>query len=170
MKLKKWYKLWSNLYEIENELLFKIDEIINLNTKVFKKSYNEWYFFVNKEIYEVKLQKSNNKYGITFVQTGISGEQTSDITDKNVPFKVMDGIAVILKKVIEEENPLEIEFSVYNNIKKANIFKKVIKNIIKKHNIFSNYKLIINKANNLPYELPDDMIVKGVKFNLRRNI
>ena len=170
MRLKKWYKIWSNIYKInETELIYKIDEIISLNTKVFKKSYNEWYFFVNKELYEVRLQKNNNKYIVTFVQTEISGEETSDITDKNVPFKVMDGIAVILKKLIEEENPLEIKFSVYNNIKKANMFKKIVINVIKKHNIFSNYKLITGKADNLLYKLPNDMNIEGIKFTLKRS-
>ena len=68
MKLKKWYSLWSNIYKInESKLIFKINKIIDLNTKVFKKSYNEWYFFVNKELYEVKLQNNNNKYNVTFV-------------------------------------------------------------------------------------------------------
>lgn len=80
----------------------------------------------------------------------------------------MDGIAVILKKLIEGENPLEIEFSVYNNIKKANMFKKILTNVIKKHNIFSNYKLIIGKADNLLYKLPDGMNIDGIKFTLKR--
>jgi hypothetical protein len=171
MRLNQYYKWWNTIYESNVE--DRIDEVIDLSTKVDRISDNEWCFWIGTDLYIVRIGKrGKDHYELSFVHKDIeSKEETSNVVDKLTPFSVMDGVVVVMKKVIEEKQPRIIEFSVFGDKKKYDMFKKIMSHIMKKFkDIFGIYKVKESTANFPVYgTLPDELKnLKGIKFELTR--
>jgi hypothetical protein len=167
MRLQEYYKFWS---AVDNDFESRVDEVIDMSTKVFKKSDSEWYFWVSKDLYIVRIhRKSNDVYHLSFSYNDPTGSELSSITNKHTPFNVMDGVAVVIKNVIDSLNPKIIEYHVFAEKRKIDMFKRVTKYIIDKFENFSKYRLSTRNIE-LPYELPDDVVgrLKGTEFTLTR--
>jgi len=172
MRLQQYYKMWSQLYESNIEK--NIDEVLDLNTKVKRISHMEWYFWVKNDLYVVKIGKrGKSHYELSFIHKDIeSKEETSNLTNKHTPFSVMDGVAVVMKELIEERRPQTIEFSVFGEDKKIKMFKKIMNLILKKYkDIFGDYKVKEGIAKlPLDYGLPKELLqVTGIKFLMKRD-
>lgn len=151
-----------------------INEVINLTTKVKRKSDSEWYFWVDIDLYVVKIGKrDSNHYELSFIHKDIeTKEETSNLTHKHTPFHVIDGIIVVMKEFIEENKPKSIEFSIYGDKKKAVMFKSIMEYVSKKHkDIFGAYK-VKESETSLPmeYDFPEKLrnTLKGVKFTMEK--
>jgi hypothetical protein len=166
MRLKEYIKYWSTIERMdEDELIYQIEEVLDLKTKVKRDNSGEWYFWVDDDLYTVRVGKmAEGHYMISFVYNEPSGE-VSSITDKGTPFRVLDGVAVVIKEFIEESDPIIIEFTTYAK-KKASIFKKIIKMALKKHrNIFGSFDVTEEKVS-----LRYGRHYEGVKFLLVKKI
>jgi len=176
MRLKQYYKMWSKLYEWDEEtIIWNIDESVNLTTKVMKKSDRKWHFWVKNDLYIVNvMEKVPSHYELSFFHKDVYGNEISSITNKNTPFSVMDGVAVAMKNLIEIKNPKIIEFNVFGEDKKVRMFRKIMDMVIKKHSdIFGNYKISSKETKIvLPYnDTPEELLknLKGTKFIMERN-
>ena len=174
MRLKQYYKMWSTLYELE-DIELSLNETINLKTIVKKKG-NEYYFWVDKDLYIVRVMKKDNSdsshYELSFVYKDIENqEETSSLTKKNQPFRVMDGVVTTMKMFIKEKKPKVIEFNVYGNEKKTKMFERIINLVVRKYkSIFGMYSIKRSKTKlNLPYDMPDDIDdIIGIKILMKR--
>jgi hypothetical protein len=171
MRLNQYYKWWNTIYEYDVE--DRIDEVVDLSTKV-ERIYDEWYFWVGIDLYVVRIDnKGKDHYELSFIHKDIETKyETSNLTNKHTPFSVMDGIAVCLVNLIKEKQPRTIEFSVFGDNKKLNMFKRIMNLVMRKFNdIFGSYK-VKESSTSLSdglYELPDELKnLKGTKFELTR--
>ena len=167
MRLQQYYKMWSTLYE-SKDIEHNLDEFIDLKTKIYSKSINKWSFWVDKDQYIVSaIEKPGKNFHVSFTYHDyFDDNETSTITDKQTPLRVLDGVAVAIKELIEDENPNIIEFAVYNIEKKIKVFRRVIKYALKKHSsIFGDYKLKERKVylKDVPVEIGK---IEGIEFTL----
>jgi hypothetical protein len=167
MRLQQYYKYWSRLYDCDvNEC---VNETINLSTEVKKKADGLWEFWIHKDLYVVKaLQYKQNCYTVSFSYKDYFDDDVSSITNKLTPFSVLDGVAVVIKNLIEEKNPKIIRFTVYNIQKKVDVFRRVTKSIINKHsNIFGSYKLTerVVELDDVPADIGR---IEDIEFTLKR--
>ena len=174
MRLQQYYDYWSMVYELDVKK--NINEVIDLTTKVKKISDKKWHFWVGTDSYTVKvLSVGDGNYRISFVYTDYVDNDISSITDKHTPFSVMDGVAVVMKEIIQENNPKSIEYVVVNTKKKVDMFKKVTQYILKKHSdIFGQYKLRM-KTVDIRHMLPPDIPIEitkldGMEFKLEKRL
>lgn len=166
MRLKEYIEYWSQIGCMdESELMCQIEEVSDLKTKVIKKSDSEWGFLIDKDLYTVRIgRKTKDHYEISFVYEGPLGS-TSSITSKMSQFRVLDGVAVVIKEFIEEKNPNIIEFNIYDE-KKSDTFERVMKMVLRKHrDIFGSFD-VTKKKTRLWY----DTDIKGIKFLLVKKI
>ncbi len=164
-RLQQYYELWSNVNESK---LYKLDEVLDLNAKIKKVNNREWYFWVDNDLYIVKIyQKGKSYYHLSFIYNDPMGNSISSITDKHTPFNVMNGVATVMKSVIDDLKLKIIEYWVFAERKKIDMFLKVTKYILNKHkDVFGCYTLNYNNIN-MPYELPDGSDkLKGMEIRL----
>jgi len=171
MRLKLYYQFWSSLYESNVEK--RIDEIIDLTTTVKKRSNKEWYFWVGTDLYVVRIGKrGKSHYELSFVHKDIeSKEETSNLTDKHTPFSVMDGIILVTKEFIENKDPHIMEFNVFGDSKKLNMFKRVMHLVRKKFpDTFGGYNIRERTAKlSIPYDIPDELKnMNGIKITMEK--
>lgn len=159
MRLQKYVEYWQQIYSMNIEE--SVNEVIDRTTKVDRVSYNKWSFWVGTDLYVVKvIKKGGSHYEVSFVHKDIeTKEETSNIVSKRTPFKVMDGVVVVMVEVVEERNPDIIECNVYGDAKKANMFKRIMKLVIKKYpDIFGTYKIKEGPADLPSYgSMPDEL-------------
>lgn len=154
MRLKQWYQYWSTLYVSNIEK--GVNGVVDLTTKVKRIGKNEWRFWIEQDAYKVKTTLvGNNSYHLSFAYVDYFDNEISSITDKHTPFSVMDGVAVVMKRLIEVEKPNRIEYVVINSKKKVDVFKRVSRYIMTKHkDIFGSYEVKTEKVN-MRREMPD---------------
>jgi len=170
VRLQEYYKFWSTVDE--NNYINGINEAIDLTTVVKWKGKNEWYFWVGKDYYTVNVfHKGNKVYHLSFTYNDPTGSILANITNKHTPFSVMDGVAVVMKELIETIRPKAIEYYIFAEKRKIDMFRKISKYILKKHtDVFKGYAYAERKKS-LPYELPDDIDIEinGIEIRLERS-
>ena len=135
MRLKDYIHVKEKCYyNISDKNRKKIlDETIDFTTNLKKIkdgiSQIEYIYKVNNDIYKVYIGRlSIDVYDVSYGSvTGDNDEITTRLTHKNVPFKVLDGVATAIKKLIEDENPRQIIFSIISSKKKVDVFYNTIK-------------------------------------------
>jgi hypothetical protein len=163
--------MWSLLYEF-NDIDSKINETIDLNTKIRKKSNNEYYFWVDADLYIVRIMNiSKDRYELSFVYKDDKDQETSSLTNKNQPFRVIDGVVSVLKEVIYTNDPKIIEFNIFGSNKKLDVFRRIMKVVSRKYpEIFNPYKIREERTTLYNgYDMPDGIPqIEGIKFIINR--
>lgn len=170
MRLQQYFKMWNSINEDESDN--DINEFVDLNTKLKVNSEYEQYFWVQQDLYLIRiLKKSNSHYELSLIHKDIEGIETSNLTNKNKPYKVTDGVMVAIKELIETKNPDIIEFNMFGETKKLKAFSKVMNYVLKKYpNTFGKYKFEEKETKlNMPYDLPDGVEeVLGMKYLMKK--
>ncbi len=164
MRLQQYYEFW---FMVNESTYYKIDEVLDLDAKIKKINNREWYFWIGEDLYIVKIhQKGKGYYHLSFIYNDPNGSVIASITNKHTPFNVMNSVATVMRSFIDELQPDIIEYYVFAEKKKIDMFQRVTEYILKKHkNVFGNYRLK-RSVINMPYDLPDGSKLKGTEFRL----